>query len=435
MPDRFVARTARSVAVYARSSAGPLSKLTFRLFAVLLAAVTVVAILPGPAEAAGIGAYRGLATWVSIYDSPVWNNPTASVAAMNSRGVRTLFLQTGNWRIDQALFNPSKTETLIHAAHAQGIKVVGWYLPGFDRPTRDYRRVKAAIEFRTSAGQRFDSFGLDIESTNEKDVAVRTARLLKLAKQARSLGGRRYPLSAIVLTPQMLERNTAWWPGFPWQQLTQYFNVFVPMAYFTTVTSSAAGAHDYVATTVKKMRQLTGRPALPIHVIGGSSHRTTARQVRAAVRAMREHGVLGGSLWYYSATDGTEWAQLAAIPVNPLQRPPLPVQLPDARELGNIPRSDRKHPKEVFYVTGGVSGSRQVQYQGYDIQTGEVQLWVNWRRVATLKRSRADRWSGTRYITVADGYLRDSGTNYIQFVAQGDFPNWSRWGVRKVALG
>src|ERR1041384_7216371 len=43
-----------------------------------------------------LSAFRGLGTWVDLYDYPKLD-PEKSVADMHARGVKTLYLQTGRW--------------------------------------------------------------------------------------------------------------------------------------------------------------------------------------------------------------------------------------------------------------------------------------------------------------------------------------------------
>ncbi len=58
----------------------------------------------------------------------------------------------------------------VDALHAQGIAVVGWYLPGFVKPALDVRRTRAMLSFRTPQGGAFDAVALDIESLRLKSV-------------------------------------------------------------------------------------------------------------------------------------------------------------------------------------------------------------------------------------------------------------------------
>ncbi len=102
--------------------------------------------------------------------------------------------------------------------------------------------------------------------------------------------------------------------------------------------------------------------------------------------------------------------------------------------LGNIPGADRRHPKEVFYLTDGRAGDWRVGFEAYDVQEGEVEVWVNWRRVAEATPTADGAWGAVQWVEVPDALLRDERRNYIHFVARGDFGAWSEWGVRGVAL-
>ena len=173
------------------------------VFTFLVSAVALPEAVPAPQPS--VAAYRGLGTWVDRFDDAQWDDPEGTVQAMQALGVRTLFLQTSNYRTDYALFRPARMERFIRAAHVAGMRVVGWYLPGFDNLRRDYRRSMAAINFRTSDGQAFDSFGLDIESREVTDVTERNARLLRLSRRIRDAVGSSYPLGAIIPAPRDLE--------------------------------------------------------------------------------------------------------------------------------------------------------------------------------------------------------------------------------------
>ena len=77
------------------------SRLLVALLAVLVCTVALgaAAALPQAAAAASapVFAYRGLGTWVDMYDARAWNNPTAAVKDMKAHGVRTLYLETANY--------------------------------------------------------------------------------------------------------------------------------------------------------------------------------------------------------------------------------------------------------------------------------------------------------------------------------------------------
>ncbi|MCC6224135.1 MAG: hypothetical protein IT201_11680 [Thermoleophilia bacterium] len=279
----------------------------------LLAFVVLAAALPGPAVAAGLDPYRDLGTWVDIYDESVWRNPEAAVEAIAVRGVRTVYVETGNHRQPVAILRPTLVGRFVEAAHARGLAVVAWYLPGFLKPKVDVRRSLAAIDFRTSGGQSFDGFALDIEATDVRDPALRTQRLLRVARGIRAGAGAAYALGAIILSPRGLELSPEIWPGFPYAGLAASFDVFLPMVYFTYRTRTERETRDYVGEAIAVLRREVGDENVPVHVIGGVADRARRGQVRGFVDAVCAASVLGGSLYDYETTGGPRWAQLARL--------------------------------------------------------------------------------------------------------------------------
>src|SRR5689334_16959702 len=205
---------------------------------VLLAALVLFAVLAASGAGAGQSArarstYAGLGTWLDIYATPSWAHPKREVAAMARYGVRTLYLQTGNYEQRADLVRPQALGHFINAAHAAGMRVVAWYLPSFLYPEQDVRRALAAIRFRSAKGERFDSFALDIEASLVRSVPLRSKRLIQLSARLRSAVGHRYPLGAIIPSPVGIRRHRHYWPHFPYRSLARYYDVFLPMAYAT----------------------------------------------------------------------------------------------------------------------------------------------------------------------------------------------------------
>jgi hypothetical protein len=127
-----------------------------------------------------------------------------------------------------------------------------------------------------------------------------------------------YPLGAITIAP--VGASPSYWPRFPFRGLARSVDVFLPMAYFTYRTHGAAGVRAYTAANVRFARAQAGRPAFPVHVIGGLTPRASAAEVRAFVAAAAGCGALGASLWQLARTSAAEWTELAAL-TRPSGRP------------------------------------------------------------------------------------------------------------------
>ena len=286
----------------------------------LLAALVLFAVLAASGAGAGQSArarstYAGLGTWLDIYATPSWAHPKREVAAMARYGVRTLYLQTGNYGQRADLVRPQALGHFIDAAHAAGMRVVAWYLPSFLYPAQDTRRSLAAIRFRSAKGERFDSFALDIEASLVRSVPLRTRRLLQLSARLRSAVGGRYPLGAIIPSPVGIRRHPTYWPRFPYRPLAHYYNVILPMAYATDRHIrgiSATRAYDVADIAIIRAR--TGKPHIPIHLIGGLANAMGAREIAGFMGAVGDCEPLGYSLYAFSVTRPSSWNALAAPP-------------------------------------------------------------------------------------------------------------------------
>ena len=288
------------------------------VIAPFFAAALVVAVTAGSTrQGPNIEAYRGLATWVDIYDTHAWSNPEAAVRGMKARGVRTLFIETANYRQAVDVVRPAGMGRFLDAAHSRGLRVVAWYLPSFGNPKRDLRRSLAAIGFRSAKGNGFDSFALDIEASVVKSVPLRNRRLLALSGQIRETVGSAYPLGAIIPSPRGMQLLPAYWPGFPYAGLADYYDVFLPMGYFSYRPGDLGGAYGYTVRNVSLIRRGTGDPAIAVHAIGGLSASSSAAQIRAFVRATRDCGVVGASMYDYSTTRAAGWKELLRVRLRP----------------------------------------------------------------------------------------------------------------------
>jgi hypothetical protein len=230
---------------------------------------------------------------------------------MAQRGVRTLFLETGNSRQATDVVRPAQLGGLIDAAHAAGLRVVAWYLPTLLHPGRDLRRVLAAVRFTTPSGGHFDSFALDIEASNVRVVSLRNARLLALSAALRAAVGPEYALGAIVPSGVGMEFHPKYWPGFPYAQLRQAFDVFLPMAYFTYRVKGRAASARYVMRSVALLRAGAGAD-VPVHVVGGIAGSASPAGVLGFMDAVARCGPTGYSLYDFPITSSAAWTALGS---------------------------------------------------------------------------------------------------------------------------
>ena len=272
---------------------------------------------PHASTTPGLSAYRGLGTWIDVYSQAnvfgpgAFGHARAIVHDMVAHGVRTLFLQAGSYRHPAVTF-PAATARIIDAAHAAGLKVVGWYLPLFRNVRYDLHEVLKTIRFRTPDGQGYDGFALDIEA-DLVSPARRIANFLKLSAEIRRAVGPSYSLGAIIPSPRGLIRVPSYWPGFPYTQLSRYYDVVLPMSYFTFHYHGAGVTYRYIRDNIEIIRRATGDPAIPIHVIGGISDDMSLAETKAFVRAIETEHAYGASLYEFPGTSNEEWRVLAAL--------------------------------------------------------------------------------------------------------------------------
>jgi hypothetical protein len=280
-------------------------------------AFTAIALLAAPSSAtarASTDAFRGAGAWIDIFDGPVLADPAGTVATLAPYDVRTIYVETANFtnpRVGSIAY-PLALGPLIDAAHANGMKVVAWYLPGFKRLSRDLRRSLDAIRFTSVAGGHVDSFALDIESSAVRSIARRNHRARLLSKRIRRKVGSRYPLGAIV--PDQRSTSVSLpsvWPHFPYRRLRPLFDVFLPMSYSSARGRGAQFVYLYTRANVEYLRAAAKDAALPVHVIGGLANRLTFSEDAAVVRAAGDTGALGASFYDLRLSDAGEWDALS----------------------------------------------------------------------------------------------------------------------------
>ena len=260
------------------------------------------------------GTYGGLGVWIDAFDfDPAYQGEGADPAVtpdvvdeLADLGVRTIYLQAA--RIDDRATGRLLDEDLLGAflmrAHAADIEVVGWYLPRFTDVDADLDRLLAIAGFRV-LGHRFDGVAVDIEYIEGvPDPYERSDRLIDLSTRLRDARAGEV-LGAIVPPAVQLEVvNPTYWRDFPWRDLDGSYDVWLPMAYWTTrsVESGYRDAYRYAEESVRRMRNNIGRPDVVVHIVGGIGDATTSEDLAGLRRAIEDTGSIGGSIY--------DWASL-----------------------------------------------------------------------------------------------------------------------------
>jgi hypothetical protein len=268
-------------------------------------------------DPARVVVFKGLGAWWDVYDwSPSFNGGHAAVGVADvdrlaSSGVQTLYIQTSSPRTSAYVLDPTLLRQIITRAHRLGLKVVAWYLPELVDVNVDLSRMVAAMHTGV------DGLGIDIESTANPDVALRSRRLVDEAHYLR-VAVPSMSIAAIPVTPVIWQTlNPSWWPGFPYAELDRYVDAWMPMAYWTSRREGSfpewGDPYRYVAESVARLRSLTGRADLPVHPLGGLAADSTVADVQAMARAMADTGAIGGSLYDARTTSPSLYPALQAF--------------------------------------------------------------------------------------------------------------------------
>jgi hypothetical protein len=312
-----------------------------RLTCVAVAAVIATgASLLAVAPSAGAGEppltdFRKLGAWVDVFDyaprlQSAGTQPRVtpdSISDMAALGVKTLYVQVAN--PDGAPANQLTDRVVLDAllarARERGMAVVPWFLPNLTAPQDDLATMKQILALR-AGGQPVDGIGLDLESAEVTDIALRNQRTVAFARQVRKLVGDEMPVAAIVYPAVQLEvLNTALWPDFPYKGVAKSVNLWMPMSYYTfrSTESGLRNAFRYTVDSVERLRRRVGDPKAPVHLIAGLAEDSTPDDFLDMTRAARATDALGWSVYDYATTGSWAWPYLrGAVPVPTTLQPP-----------------------------------------------------------------------------------------------------------------
>jgi len=265
----------------------------------------------GSSPARNLQPYAGLGAWIDGLDFGVAYQAHGASPAVRpdviddlaAHGVKTLYLQAAraDARSPGGLVDPGTAANILIRAHRAGLRVVAWYLPRFRNVDEDIGNLRQLATF-DALGHRFDGIAVDIEYTTDvPDVDERNARLIELSQRLRALEPDT-PLGAIVLPPVQTEVvNQKLWPDFPWAQLKDLYDVWLPMSYWTFRDGPYADGYAYNEESTRRLRADLDDPHAIVHAIGGIGDVATADQLTNFARSLVATGAVGGSIYDWNA--------------------------------------------------------------------------------------------------------------------------------------
>jgi hypothetical protein len=242
----------------------------------------------------------GKGMWIWEQNRTSGGSVGAIVGQAVSAGLREVWVRVGS-SLD-GFYGQSFLNALVPALHARGIAVIGWGFPYLYDPVGDVTWTNEALTWRSSAGDRLDGWGADIETASEGTAlsGKRAATYLGLLRP--HMGGR--PLIAVVFPP-----TDYWLAHYPYQAMAPYIDAFAPMMYWSCVEPGT-----YAALAIGKLSGLA-----PVHLIGqaydmgpygGRDGSPSGAEIARFLDVARRGGATGASFWVWQYMTAPEWAAL-----------------------------------------------------------------------------------------------------------------------------
>ncbi len=230
------------------------------------------------------GLADGPGIWMNMWNYPDGNYDTYC-QNLHAKGIRNLFVQTSRSNTI-AVTSPEKLGPLIDACHKYKIRVIAWSFAELHNPQADADKLIEAARFQSPTGQRMDA----IAANMEKDLSP--AKVEPYSRRMRQTLGPTYPMVAVVYSPLNLAPQVA---QIPWKMLDHYYDVIAPMNYWNSKYKKL-DAYDYTRSTIKRVRELVGRPDVEIHIIGDAMG-TNSSTITPFFKACQEGQVTSASLY------------------------------------------------------------------------------------------------------------------------------------------
>ena len=273
----------------------------WRSLYLILPVLLLGALLPATAAASDAASrtavFAGTGLWVDIYDETI-KDPQFVVDEAVAHGIHTIYVETSNYHSPADVMYPDQIREMISLAHANSIKVVPWYLPGYRNIALDRRRFAAAVN--VGGADPIDGLGVDIEADIVRNRQLRANRAAAMVQWLRATYPD-LPMAGIVPRDAL-----AWWRIFPYATIRANTDAMLPMCY-TSRYLTPAQTTAMAAACVTTIREQTGDPAAPVHVIAGVTDFLKPRLLVAAARGAKSAGAMGFSLYNLETTTPAGW--------------------------------------------------------------------------------------------------------------------------------
>lgn len=244
----------------------------------------------------------GKGMWIHVLGRAEGGDAAAVVERAKAAGLTHLYVRLGSSA--DGFYGGPGLDRLLPAAHAAGLKVVGWDFPTLSDPAADAGRALREISYATGSGELLDAFSADIETPSE-GTHLSAAGVQAYGGMVRAGVPLGYPLIATVPRP-----GGRW---FPYSSLSD-FDAIAPMVYW--------GQADPVAQVSKSMSALAflGKPVTPVGqaydsaVDGGPSASPDRAHIKAFIGAAAAHGAPAVSFWVWDEATTEHWAGIAEAP-------------------------------------------------------------------------------------------------------------------------
>ena len=240
----------------------------------------------------------GKGMWIYEPAKTEGGNVAAIIAKAKATGLTHLWVRMGSaW--DGFNVVPFVNQ-LVPAAHAAGIRVIGWDFPKLEPVEADVQRALAMIRHTTPGGHRIDAFSADIE-TRAEGTRISAEAAKAYGSALRAGVGPDYTL--IVTIPRPSKEKA----GFPWAEVQEGYDAIAPMVYWLDrqPDSDVAGALRDLARFNKPVypvgQAYDGSPE------GGRKGVPPPEELFRFMRTAQQHGAAGVSFWSWQAANGPAW--------------------------------------------------------------------------------------------------------------------------------